>query len=71
MKRTEKHVDEILKESKQELQEVAYKALQNFLYNRIEAKLASSHTRTYFCKPLIEDINEKIDLFLKAEGYEK
>jgi len=71
MKRTEKYVDEILKESKQELQEVAYKALQNFLYNRIEDKLASSHARTYFCKPLVEDINEKIDLFLVAEGYEK
>jgi hypothetical protein len=71
MKRTEKFVDEILKESKQELQEVAYKALQNFLYNRIEDKLASSHARTYFCKPLVEDINEKIDLFLVAEGYEK
>jgi len=71
MKRTEKYVDEILKESKQELQEVACKALQNFLYNRIEDKLASSHARTYFCKPLVEDINEKIDLFLVAEGYEK
>ena len=71
MKRTEKYVDEILKESKQELQEVAYKALQNFLYNRIEDKLASSHARTYFCKPLVEDINEKIDLFLVAEDYEK
>jgi hypothetical protein len=72
MKRTEKFVDEILEENKQELQKVAYGSLHNYLFTKIEDKLVEpSSYRKDLCAPLEQDISEKIDLFLVAEGYEK
>jgi hypothetical protein len=70
MKRTEKFVDEILKENKQELQKVAYGALHDYLFKKINYELIEpSSYRQDFCIPLRQDISEKIDLFLVAEGY--
>ena len=72
MKKTENYVDEILKEHKQELQNVAREALQNFLYERVKYKLVVPlHSTPVLCAELSADIIEKIDLFLVAEGYEK
>jgi hypothetical protein len=39
MKRTEKFVDGILKKNKQELQKVAYGALHNYLFTKINDEL--------------------------------
>jgi hypothetical protein len=70
MKRTEKFVDGILKKNKQELQKVAYGALHNYLFTKINDELIEpSSYRQDLCTPLIQDISEKIDLFLVAEGY--
>ena len=72
MKRTEKYVDKILKENKQELQKVAYKGLHNYLFIKIKDELVNPYIcEKKLCTPLIQDISEKIDLFLVAEGYEK
>ena len=70
MKRTEKFVDEILEKNKQELQKVAYRALHAYLFKKIYAELVEpSSYRKDLCTPLIQDISEKINLFLVAEGY--
>ena len=73
MKRTEKYVDKILQESKKDLQKVAHKAVQEFLYERVKNKLVPYpyHPHPVFCKDLTQDVNEKIDLFLVEEGYDK
>ena len=72
MKRTEKYVDKILEENKQELQKVAYGALHNYLFTKIKDELVKPSTyEKGLCTPLIQDVREKIDLFLVAEGYEK
>ena len=36
MKKTDKHVDEILQSKKEELQEVAYEAVKDFLFETIK-----------------------------------
>ena len=73
MKRTDKRVDEILQSKKEELQEVAYEALKDFLFDRIKINLVSypyhGRDNIVLCEAITEDINEKIDLFLVAEGY--
>ncbi len=70
MKRTEKFVDGILKKNKQELQKVAYGSLHNYLFTKIKDELIQpSSYRKDLCAPLEQDISEKIDLFLVAEGY--
>jgi len=70
MKRTEKFVDEILEKNKQELQKVAYGALHAYLFKKINHELVEpSSYRKDLCTPLIQDISEKINLFLVAEGY--
>tara|TARA_R110002020_G_scaffold208344_1_gene414043 strand:- start:254 stop:475 length:222 start_codon:yes stop_codon:yes gene_type:complete len=73
MKRTEKFVDGILLESKKDLQKVAHEAVQEFLFERVKNKLVPYpyHSHPVLCKDLTQDINEKIDLFLVEEGYEK
>ena len=72
MKRTEKFIDGILKENKQELEKVAYGALHNYLFTKIKDELVKPSTyEKGLCTPLIQDVREKIDLFLVAEGYEK
>ena len=70
MKRTEKYVDKILQENKQELQKVAYGALHNYLFTKIKDELVKPSTyEKGLCTPLIQDVREKIDLFLATEGY--
>jgi MoaA/NifB/PqqE/SkfB family radical SAM enzyme len=73
VKRTDKRVDEILQSKKEELQEVAYEALKDFLFDRIKINLVSypyhGRDNIVLCEAITEDINEKIDLFLVAEGY--
>ena len=72
MKRTEKFVDGILEENKQELKKVAYGALHNYLFTKIEGKLVEPFSyRKDLCAPLEQDISEKIDLFLIKEGFNK
>lgn len=72
MKRTEKFVDGILKKNKQELQKVAYGALHDYLFTKINDELIEpSSYRQDLCTPLIQDVNEKIDLFLVEEGFNK
>ena len=73
MKKTEKFVDEILQSKKEKLQEVAYEAVKDFLFDHVKINLFSFpyHGRNNIVlgKAMTEDINEKIDLFLVAEGY--
>ena len=73
MKRTEKFVDEILEKNKQELQKVAYESVKDFLFDHVKINLFSFpyHGRNNIVlgKAITEDINEKIDTFLVAEGY--
>ena len=73
MKRTEKFVDEILEKNKQELQKVAYESVKEFLFDNVKINLFSfpyqGRNNIVLGKAITEDINEKIDLFLVAEGY--
>ena len=73
MKKTDKHVDEILQSKKEELQEVAYEAVKDFLFETIKIELIPFpyHGRNNIVlgKAITEDINEKIDLFLIEEGF--
>tara|TARA_R100000908_G_C3690651_1_gene105207 strand:+ start:486 stop:734 length:249 start_codon:yes stop_codon:yes gene_type:complete len=75
VKRTDKHVDEILQSKKEKLQEVAYKALKDFLFETIKFELINfpyhGRNNIVLCKAITEDINEKIDLFLIEEGFNK
>ena len=68
MKRTNKFVEELLQESKQELQSIAYNSLSMYLFKKLRDEMAKG---SYLCTPLTEDLEEKIDLFLKTEGYNK
>ena len=75
MKRTEKFVDEILQSKKEKLQEVAYEAVKDFLFETIKIELIPfpyhGRNNIVFGKAITEDINEKIDLFLVEEGFNK
>ncbi len=75
MKRTEKFVDEILQSKKEKLQEVAYEAVKDFLFDHVKINLFSfpyhGRNNIVLCKVLTEDINEKIDTFLIEEGFNK
>jgi hypothetical protein len=64
MKRTEKFVDEILQSKKEKLQEVAYEAVKDLFSFPYHGR-----NNIVLGKAITEDINEKIDLFLIAEGY--
>jgi hypothetical protein len=68
VKRTNKFVDELLQESKQELQSIAYDTLSMHLFGKIRYEMTRGQ---YLCTSLTEDLEEKIDLFLKTEGYNK
>ena len=73
MKKTDKRVDEILQSKKEKLQEVAYEAVKDFLFELIKINLVSypyhGRDNIVLCEAITEDINEKINLFLIKEGF--
>ena len=67
MKQTENLIDQILKDQKDELNQIVIEALQNHLYSYICKELNEGWAG--FCKELKQDIYKRIDIFLKEEGY--